>query len=90
MLDTFITCNFLHKFLVTSLNMFNLSDDDNEISVATETVPTIKHTSVESWERTLNIMGCVSIADRRLWFPYGRTTTIHRRGSQMIADDCRK
>ena len=45
--------------------MFNLSHDDNEMSVAMETVPTIEHTSVESWERTLNIMGNVSIADRK-------------------------
>ena len=31
----------------------------------TLTFPTIEHTSVESWERPQNIMGCVSIADRK-------------------------
>ena len=48
--------------------MLNLSHDDNETSAATEIVPTIEHTSVESKERIQNIMGCVSIADRRTCF----------------------
>ena len=62
MVNTFILCNFLHKFLFTNVNMFNLSHDGNEMSVASETVPTMEHTSVESWEKTQNIMGCVLIA----------------------------
>ena len=65
MVNTFIMCNFLHKFFITNINMFNLSHDDNEMSVAADTVPTIELTSVESWERNQNIMGCVSIADRK-------------------------
>ena len=76
-------CNLLHKFLVTKVNILNLSHDDNEMSAAREIFPTIEHTSGESGE---NLKYYGMRFDHGSWnFDFYMITH-----SQLIADDHRR
>ena len=59
--NALIPHNFLHKLLISNVNMFHASDVVNKCSH----IRALRLRSVESWVRIKNIMGYVSIADRR-------------------------
>ena len=59
--NALIPCNFLHKLLISNVTMFHASHVLNKCS----RIRALRLRSVESWVRIKNIMGYVSIADRR-------------------------
>ena len=59
--NALIPRNFLHKLLVSNVTMFHASHVVNKCSH----IRALRLRSVESWVRIKNIMGYVSIADRR-------------------------
>ena len=59
--NALIPRNFLHKLLVSNVTMFHASHVENKCSH----IRALRLRSVESWVRIKNIMGYVSIADRR-------------------------
>ena len=81
--NALIPRNFLHKLLVSNVNMFHASDVVKKCSH----IRALRLRSVESWVRIKNIMGYVSNADRRtlvsIW-------SQDRKRSQAIADDRRR
>ena len=59
--NALISRNFLHKLLVSNITMFHASHIVNKCSH----IRALRLRSVESWVRIKNIMGYVSIVDRR-------------------------
>ena len=59
--NALISRNFLHKLLVSNVTMFHTSHVVNKCSH----IRALRLRSVESWVRIKNIMGYVSITDRR-------------------------